>query len=69
MLDEGESDGIAFEATSCAVCVQETQLIVFRDPSRGLHEDRSSIASPECAHPTFPARPGSKPAAPEPRRI
>ena len=33
MPDEGESDGIAFEATSCAVCVQETQLIVFRDPS------------------------------------
>jgi hypothetical protein len=62
MLDENESDEIAFEASSCAIYVQKTQVIVFRAP----HRNGSSVFSPECADTTFPARPGSKPASPEP---
>ena len=66
MLDENESDEIVFEATSCTICVQKTQGIAFRAPSRGSHENGSSILSPECADTTFPAQPGSEPGAPVP---
>ena len=66
MLDENESDEIAFEATSCTIYVQKTQGIVFRAPLRGSHETGSSILSPESADTAFPAQPGSKPATPAP---
>ena len=47
------------------ICPEDPVVIVFHDPSRGVHENGSSILSPECAHPTFPAwQPGSRSPAP-----